>query len=238
MAVTTQTWRTLSLVFAVTTVLAWWQACKTRATLTDERAARDLDRALAEVRPGTTAPAPGDDSPRTHADGERAASGDRNGPPVTPVVKLPTEVGALAAAFAPLPDETMFDYRDRILPVAEQLLAPQRARVQRDLDRFADEAGLDAEQRAALDQTVRDTADRLRERVIQGVMNGEVMPPWRPTSVVGFGRDVLDILDQMAHRFRDSLTPAQRDALDAGRFDPIDYLAFSTRWEEMLGVDP
>ncbi len=236
MPVTTQTWRTLTLLFATTTVLAWWQACKAGAALSDEHAARELDHALAAVRaerdrPGDRSPAPAGDDP--------VRNDTANAPPrEMPRVKVPTEVGALAAAFAPLPGENMLAYRDRMLPVAKELLAPQRARVQRNLDDFARRVGLDQSQRDALEQTVRDTADQVRQRVVEAVMNGEVMPPWRPATVVGFARDILDLLDEMAGRFRDSLTPAQRDALDAGRFDPVDYLAFSTHWEELLGAEP
>ena len=43
----------------------------------------------------------------------------------------------MVARLAPRPGETMRDYRDRVLPIAELAIAPQRARVARTRDDFA-----------------------------------------------------------------------------------------------------
>lgn len=144
------------------------------------------------------------------------------------------EVSWLADTFAPRAGEDLLEYRDRVVPVVTELVEPQRQRVRRNLDGFAAEAGLDADQRAALDEIGAETASTLRDRVVGAVIGGEVMPPFRPERVVHFARDMLDIVDNAAQRFRAGLSPDQIDALEDGRFDLIDYLLFSTRWEDLL----
>src|SRR5690606_6651514 len=96
------------------------------------------------------------------------------------------------------------------------------------------EAGLDSDQRAALDEVGAEVASSLRDRVIGAVIGGEVLPPFRPERMVHFARDILDIVHRGVQRFRDGLSPEQLDALDSGRFDLIDYLVFATRWEDLL----
>ena len=58
----------------------------------------------------------------------------------------------------------------------------------------------------------------------------------KPSTGVAFARDVLDLADHANSRFSASLRDDQRAALATSRFDVADYLLFSTRWEDMLGV--
>jgi hypothetical protein len=144
------------------------------------------------------------------------------------------ELAWLADTFGMQAGEDLLDYRDRVVPIVVELVEPQRQRVRRNLDGFAAEAGIDADQRALLSEAGAETATTLRDRVLGAVMGGEIMPPFRPERMVHFARDILDIVDDTAQRFRASLSPDQLDALDNGPFDLIDYLVFSTRWEDLL----
>lgn len=176
-----------------------------------------------EGRPGATAPASGADADELDDD-------------VPPPIKA-RDPHWLIKFFAPHPGENLLDYRDRVLPVVQAAAAPHRARVKRWRDEFADEANLSSEQRQLLDTAVRDAADAIGDRVFQAVFTGEILPPrLKPSVGVAFARDLLDQMDRANQRFTDSLDPEQRDRLASSRFDVIDYLVFSTRWEDMLGV--
>jgi hypothetical protein len=143
----------------------------------------------------------------------------------------------LVKFFTPQAGESLFDYRDRVLPVVQAAAAPQRARVRRSLDEFAQEAALSSSQRQTLHTAVRDAADGIQDRVMQAVLSGEVLPPrLKPSVGVALARDLLDEMDRANRRFNDCLSQDQRDRLAESRFDVVDYLVFSTRWEDMLGV--
>jgi hypothetical protein len=137
----------------------------------------------------------------------------------------------------PHPGESILDYRDRVVPVAQLAVAPHRKRVAESRRRFAEAAALDARQQQVLDTAVQRAADDIKDHVMQGVLSGELLPPHvRPASAVAFARDVLDLLDRANREFRAALSHEQLAHLDAGGFDVIDYLFFSTRWEDVLGV--
>jgi len=144
--------------------------------------------------------------------------------------KLP----AVVARLAPRPGETMRDYRDRVLPIAELAIAPQRARVARTRDDFAT---LDAHQRAELDGSVQETATAIQARVMEAIARGELRPgTFKPMSGVTITRDLLDIVERGNTRFQGSLTPDQRTQLASHRFDFADYLLFTAPWENALHV--
>src|SRR5438552_13885869 len=63
------------------------------------------------------------------------------------------KIPAWALHLLPQPGENLRDYRDRILPLAQAAIAPQRARVARMRDDFA---ALDPRQRAELDAAVQE----------------------------------------------------------------------------------
>jgi hypothetical protein len=137
--------------------------------------------------------------------------------------------------FAPHPGEDLRAYRDRMLPLAQAAIAPQRARVARSRDSFAALAKLDARQRAELDGAAQDTAVALQERVMAAVLNGEISPAtFKPMIGVSVARDLLDIVGRGNRRFLDSLDDAQRGKLAQHPFDFGDYLVFSTPWEDAL----
>jgi hypothetical protein len=142
--------------------------------------------------------------------------------------KLPAAVAALL----PRPGETLRDYRDRMLPLAELAVAPQRARVARTRDDFAT---LDAHQRAELDGAVQEAATAIQARVIDAIARGELRPAtFKPMAGVAIARDVLDIVDRGNTRFERALTADQRTELASHRFDFADYLLFTAPWENAL----
>jgi hypothetical protein len=139
--------------------------------------------------------------------------------------------------FRPKPGETVLEYRDRVLPVVQAAAAPHRRRVRENFDAFADEADLDADQRRRIEAAVEQAGTAIQDRIMQGVLSGELMPPdVKPSTGVAFARDVLDLADGANRRTLEILSERQREILGGSRFDVVDYLVFSTRWEDMLGV--
>jgi hypothetical protein len=142
------------------------------------------------------------------------------------------KIPAWAMRLTPQPGETLRAYRDRMLPLAELAVAPQRARVAR----LRDELGnLDAHQRAELDADVADTAKAIEDRVARAFAAGELRPATlRPMAGVALARDVLDLVDRGNTRFVGALRPDQRTSLASHRFDFADYLLFTAHWEDAL----
>ena len=118
------------------------------------------------------------------------------------------KVPAWALRLAPQHGETLPAYRDRILPLAQAAIAPQRARVARTRDDFA---RLDPHQRAELDAAVADAAAAIQARILTAVTSGELRPAtFKPMTGVAIARDVLDIVDRGNTRFLGSLTADQK----------------------------
>lgn len=144
-------------------------------------------------------------------------------------------VPSWALSLAPQPGEDLRSYRDRMLPLAQAAVAPQRARVARSRDAMAQLIGLDDHQRAELDAAAREAANQIEERVLGAVMNGDFSPQtFKPMTGVDAARDVLDIVSKANQRFVASLRNDQRAKLAGHPFDFADYLVFSTRWEDVL----
>ncbi len=224
------------IVAAGATIALCWNLCgSVRPAVRKRRPNPPVSRVIAP-----SAPPPAE---RTSRAGMRAAAPDEDGGGWTPADDIepprprPSDPHWLVKFFAPHPGESLLDYRDRVLPVVQAAAAPQRARVARNLESFAQTARLTAEQRRALDSAVGEAAGAIQDRVFQAVMSGEILPPrLKPSSGVALARDVLDSMDRANQRFVESLDSGQREQLAASRFDVIDYLVFSTRWEDMLGV--
>jgi len=139
--------------------------------------------------------------------------------------------------FTPHAGENLIAYRDRVLPVVQAVAAPQRKRVRRWRDEFQKDAQLSDAQQRELDAAVGDAGEHIKDRIFQGILAGELGPRTKASTGVAFARDLLDIADGANKRFRASLSPSQSSLLDGSRFDVVDYLFFSTRWEDMLGVE-
>jgi hypothetical protein len=212
-------WRNAAIVLAVVCCIQRWQSC-TRADPT--------------TTPTTTT---------TTATVERdAATGPSLREAITNSIapELPTKpktfyglkVPAWASRLLPQPGENMRAYRERIVPLAQLAIAPQRMRVARMRDNFT---SLDPHQRTELDATVNDAATAIEDRVKSAVVSGE-FNTLKPMTGVTMARELLDIVDQGNTRFVSSLTPAQQTELATNHFDFADYLLFSTHWEDALGT--
>jgi len=206
-------WRTAAIVLALVCVVQRWQTC----TRTAPHATTSAEPAHANP-PLRDALAHAFDNPRSDSSGPAPALPRRSffgfHPP------------AWAARLLPQPGETMRAYRERIVPLAEVVIAPQRARVARLHD------ALDERERTELDAAAAEAAAAIEARITSAIANGELQPSaMKPMTGVSLARDVLDIVDRGNARFVGALTPEQRAATT---FDFADYLVFSTRWEDAL----
>jgi hypothetical protein len=218
-------WRNLCLVLGAVCLAQLWRSCTASEppTSSDGRtssaAARSERATVADHRELA--------DPGSQAAGPEPAGGATGGRGIT----LP----AWAVWLAPHPGEDLRAYRDRMLPVAQAAIAPQRARVARLRDDFAQLANLDSHQRAGLERAAQDTASDLQDRVMGAVVNGELaFATWKPMTGVSTARDLLDILARGNQQFLDSLRDDQRARLAGHPFDFGDYLVFSTPWEDIL----
>jgi hypothetical protein len=227
-------WRNLCFLFVIASVVHLWRDCD------DGSAGATAQR---DVRPDTASARPA----RASVVGERVAYGARtegHGDQGEPSPEEPAGDGLNIAGFtvpswaiwlAPHPGEDLRSYRDRMLPLAKAAIAPQRARVARSRDAFAQLAGLDDRQRAELDAAAHETAAAVEDRVMAAVLGGELSPaPFKPMTGVGLARELLDIVGRGNQRFQAGLREDQRAKLAQHPFDFGDYLVFGTPWEEAL----
>ena len=78
---------------------------------------------------------------------------------------------------------------------------------------------------------------QIQDRLFNAALSGEFSPTsFKPMTGIGVARDVLDAVDGANKRFLASLREDQRALLAKHPFDVADYLAFSTKWEEALGM--
>ena len=224
-------WRGLAIVLAVVCMYQAWRGCGRDASAPDEAASTECAPAL----PRAHASSWSSDRPSGDvvAEAEPTAAADDSGGLSINGFKVP----AWAMWFAPHPGESLLDYRDRMVPIAQAAIAPQRARVARGRDDFAKVAHLDSQQRAQLDTAVQQAATAIQDKVMGSLMNGDLMPAnFKPMTGVTLARDVLDTIDQANQRFISTLREDQKAALAEHPFDFADYLLFSARWEDALGV--
>jgi hypothetical protein len=228
------TWRNLCFLLAAVCAYQLWGDCGNPPA--EPPAASDCRQAT----PGPRAIRPAAPAERTEradrSDRERS-SGDSEG-------SEPSSGGLTIAGFtipswaiwlAPHPGEDLRSYRDRMLPLAQAAIAPQRARAARSRDAFAQLANLDAHQRAELDGAAQEAAAQIQDRVMSAVLGGELLPSaFKPMAGVAVARDVLEIVGRGNRRFLDALRDDQRARLAQHPFDFGDYLVFSTRWEDAL----
>jgi hypothetical protein len=221
-------WRNLSLALGIACVVQLWRGCNTApgpATASDCRTSAAASTAASR-------PARADVSGSQLAPQNAHAAQPGDG-----LTFHGLTVPGWARWLAPHPGEDLRAYRDRMLPLAQAALGPQRARVARSRDQFAALADLDAHQRAELEAAAQDTATALQERVIGAVLNGEIDPAaFKPMIGVRIARELLDIVDRGDQRFLASLRNEQRAQLARHPFDFGDYLVFSTPWEDALGA--
>nr|HEX4316509.1 hypothetical protein [Kofleriaceae bacterium] len=145
------------------------------------------------------------------------------------------QLPAWTAYLAPVPGESLSDYKKRMLPLAEAAVQPQRDRVAAARDQLVAAAHLDATQRAALDKAAAGCATEIEDKLLDGALAGDFNPStFKPMTGVSTARDVLDAIDRANQQFVSTLSTDQRAALAQQPFDFADYLLFSTRWEDAL----
>ena len=181
---------------------------------------------------------PGDRGPAAGADGAGQASGEALDADQRQVAARTWGPQAIIGFFRPHPGEDLGDYRDRVLPVVQAAIAPQRVRVAGDLDQLTRSAHLDQRQLDTLDAAVSDASDAIVNRVWQALGTNEVWPRFKPSAGVEVAADLLIAVRDADRRFRASLSPEQQAALDASAFDVADYLLFSVPWAERFGIAP
>lgn len=223
-------WRNLSVVLMVLCTYQAWRGCHrepARSADTATECTRDVPRmGYASLdhddRPSAASAA---------AEGQRALA-------EAPGINLGGfKVPAWAMWLAPQPGENLLDYRDRIAPIAQAAIAPHRERVAKSRDDFARRVGLDAQQRAQLDAAVQEAQTAIQDKVMSSLMSGDLMPAhFKPMTGVTLARDVLDSIDDANRKFMTSLHEDQKAALAQHPFDFADYLLFSARWEDALGI--
>ena len=217
-------WKTVSFALGAVLCVQGWRDCHREAP---PPAPPEREACMKLVATHAWDPAPDDHAPPA----------DEPEPP--PPTDVPTFNGirlpAWTAYFAPMPGEDLLSYKNRMLPLAQAALAPQRARVARSRDDFAAAAHLDQSQRALLDSTSREAADRIEEKLMGAFLNGDLNPAtFKPMTGVAMARDVLDIVDHANQTFTASLREDQKTALAQHPFDFADYLLFATKWEDAL----
>lgn len=223
------TWRNVSLVLMLVCTYQAWRGCH-------REPARAADTAAEHTRESSRmayASADHDDRPMAPATAEAQPAVAE-----APGISLGGfKVPAWAMWLAPQPGENLLDYRDRIVPIAQAAIAPHRERVAKSREDFAKRVGLDAQQRAQLDSAVQEAQTAIQDKVMGALMSGDLMPAhFKPMTGVSLARDVLDSIDQANRKFMGSLHEDQKAALAQHPFDFADYLLFSARWEDALGI--
>ncbi len=166
---------------------------------------------------------------------EQPARGEGSG--AAPLSFFGVKVPPWLRWLGPQPGENLLDYRDRIVPLAQAAVAPQRERLARSRADVVTALGLDTRQQAELDAAVAEAAGEIQDRVMNAAFSGELAPAQlKPMAGVRLARDVLQVVDKADRRFTSSLTGDQQARLAKHPFDVGDYLLFSTRWENALGV--
>ena len=217
-------WRNAAVLLAVVCCIQRWQSCTRVDSTTTTTAILERDAATRDAATRTT-PSLRDVISNSVAPGLPTTAGSTR-------TFYGFRVPAWVSRLLPQPGEKMRAYRDRIVPLAEIAIAPQRARVAQLRDGFT---SLDPHQRAELDAATGDAASAIEARVTSAIVSGE-LDTRKPMTGVTMARDLLDIVDQGNTRFVRSLTPDQRTELASNHFDFADYLLFSTRWEDALGT--
>jgi hypothetical protein len=221
-------WRNLCLVFATVSVVQLWRDC---GRAPDEPPAVPACRPVTAYASSVRSIAPGERSDRASGDVQppsERASGDG-------LTVAGFTVPSWAIWLAPHPGEDLRSYRDRMLPLAQAAIAPQRARVARSRDAFSQLAGLDEHQRTELDAAAQEAAAALQDRVMAAVLGGELSAStFKPMLGVTVARELLDIVGRGNQRFLAALRDDQRAKLAQHPFDFGDYLVFATRWEDAL----
>jgi hypothetical protein len=222
-------WRTTSLVLGALCSWQAWRACNRPAPIHDEVAECEPAPARAEGRSASGS------RDRDRPDREPSRATTSTASPATGTALFGIPVPSWARPLLLQPGEDLRDYRDRMIPLAQMAVAPQRARIAQSKEEMTKVANLDAHQLAELDTTTKEAATAIQDRLFNAVLSGELSPStFKPMAGVAVARDVLDLVDRANKKFLGSLREEQRTRLARHPFDFGDYLLFSTRWEDAI----
>ena len=227
-------WKNLAIVLGLLSIGLAYRDC-TRSSSSSAGAATAPATTVA-----TSAPRRGADWSSSHHDSDASAARDEQmlaepEPQPTGLRFNGIQLPAWTAYLAPMPGENLHDYKDRMLPLAEAAIAPQRARVAAARDQLVAAAHLDDAQKAALDKAAQTCATEIEDKLLSSALAGAFDPStFKPMTGVSTARDVLDSIDRANQQFVSTLSTDQRAALAQQPFDFADYLLFSTRWEDAL----
>lgn len=241
-AMSERAWRYLALALLAAVAVFWWRDCQ-RPRRADRAGVEARDTQGSGAARRAAARATGDRraaselDPALDRDETWSQDPEDEAPPPLPDWREQAAQHWAVQFLTPHPGESLLEYRDRVVPVAQLAVAPHRARVASQRQRFVTDAALDAAQEQALESAVQQAAYEIQDTVMQAVLSGELDPARiKPATAVAFARDILDLLDRANRELRGALSSEQLEILDASGFDVVDYLMFSTRWEDLLGV--
>ncbi len=221
--------------FILGALCAWqtWRGCSRHDRVVDKSASAECSTERPTITRNYSSSSSSSDHARASREEEEPSADTGAGLPSINGFKLP----AWTLWFAPQPGESMLSYRDRMVPIAQTALAPHRARVARGREDFAAKVGLDSQQRAELDAAVQEAQTQIQDKVMTSLLSGDLAPRnFKPMTGVTLARDVLDSVDKANARFMSTLREDQKAKLGQHPFDFADYLLFSARWEDALGV--
>ena len=135
--------------------------------------------------------------------------------------------------------ETDEQYRARVAPLISLTLNRPRSRVEDKRAEFEAAAELKPEQREELDRAIADARNELVGLASQAVAAGDLTPYKRNTAgVVSFVGGAAGIADGFDARVRQILGDDQQRVLEDIGFDLIEYLGFTTPWENVTPPPP
>lgn len=223
------TWKRLALLLALVCVVQTYRECTRRVS---RREVADCPKVEVSRSSSSNVEGFSDESQPQGATGKPALTG-----PSFHAYGFGITVPAWAMFFVPKAGEDIRSYRDRMLPIAQKAIAPQRARVARSRDELAQLIHMDTHQLAELDGATTETATNLENKLMGAFANGDFDPStFKPMTAVNLAKDLIDEVEHGNQRWQGALSQDQRAKLAQHPFDFADYLAFSTPWENLLKV--
>ncbi len=224
------TWRRGALARGVCAAWLAWQNAGLRRQVGDRRGAARAEEPAEPSAAGPGALATVQPSARIAGSAGGDQPGEESESPPAPRRHWALELVRLREG------EDLLAYRDRVLPIAQAVVAPQRVRVGHQRQVMEARARLDARQLQELDAAVMDASDAIVNRVCLAGADPELWPRPRPSAGVALAADLLTSVTAADRRFRATLRDDQRAEVDESGFDVADYLFFSVPWEERFGI--
>lgn len=140
----------------------------------------------------------------------------------------------IGAVFGRDPDETDEEYRERVVPLVKQGLAPARERATAQRDEIEALANVTAEQREQIDVAINDAYQEALALTNRAIASGEINPyklEWN--NALAYAGGLGAILDSTKSRFGDILTEDQQAVFADNGFEWSRYLGVNMPWETL-----